>query len=61
MDKNYVNQAESAIREQEEIDTNIQQSAKMVADFHNTLTDNGLSEMVATGLTAAWMAKALDN
>lgn len=61
MEKNPINEAEQAIRDQEQIDVNIQQSAKMVADFHNTLTDNGLSEMAAIGLTTVWMAKALDN
>lgn len=61
MEKNPINQAEQAIRDQEEIDANIQQSAKMVADFHNTLTANGLSEMAAIGLTTVWMAKALGN
>lgn len=30
-------------------------------DFRNTLTDNGLSEMVAMGLTTVWMAKVLGN
>ena len=57
----YLKSAEKAVRDQEQIDVNIQQSAKMVADFHNTLTDNGLSEMAATGLTTVWMAKVLGN
>lgn len=50
-----IKKAEEAIREQEELDVTVQKSAKMVADYYKTLTNNGLSEISAMSLTAMWM------